>query len=137
SCICPAVAATLSDARSSLALVGSPPGRFLRHRIGPHAGTTDPTAGRRQGRTYPPAPGASGLDYLGARRGGRATLAPPQALFCAHYTRGRERTVCAWCTQCVSRGQCQAFPERALYCRASPERRPRLIGRMYTPELRG
>src|SRR5437016_11383392 len=35
-----------SDARSSLALVGSPPGRCLRHRIGPHAGTTNTTSGR-------------------------------------------------------------------------------------------
>src|SRR4029450_9037913 len=102
-----------------------------------YAGTTDTASGRCQGKAYPPAPGASGLDRLAARRSGRATLAPPQTLLRAHHARGRERTVCAWYTRHIARGQCQAFPERAVYSRASPNRRARPVGRMYTPEVYG
>ena len=46
-----------------------------------------------------PAPGASGLDHFGTRRGGRATLAPPQALLGAHCTReGRGRFLLLVCS---------------------------------------
>ena len=104
--------------------------------MGPHAGTTDTASGRRQGKAYPPAPGASGLDHFGARRGGRATLAPPQALWRPlHQGKGEDglllvpSTSFPWAVSSIL--------ERALYRRASPDRRARPVGRMYTPEVYG
>src|SRR5262249_40228066 len=98
-------------------------------------------------RTPPPTPAASRLHHCPVRSRGRATLVPPQTLFCAAHARGRPFGACAdtvapgkravppWSTRANPRRERDTCPAGTFFAGTAADGRAGVVGRVHAPEV--